>query len=116
MVFQEGVHHRFVLFGLQRACGVNQGSTILKMLKGPFQQSLLKQRELPNLFGLQSPANLWVALQRSSTRTRRVDQNLVKPPDEWKRQGCIASNPAQILPILRVQTVGNLKPVPMKIQ
>ena len=116
MVVQERTYHRLVLFWLQRASGVNDDSTGTKVLKGVFQQSHLEWLELSNLFGSQAPADFRVALQCPRAGTRCVHQNLVKQPEEGERAGCVAGNPAQVLPILGMQTARNLEPVPMKIQ
>src|SRR5262245_20255041 len=115
MGVQKRMHNSLVLFRLQRAGRVDQGSTRPKVSKGVFQQGQLEYRVFSNLFRPQSPTDLRVALQGPRAGTRHVDENLVKPLEEWKRTRCVAGYPAQVLPILGMQSAANLKPVPMKI-
>src|SRR5262249_29617022 len=92
------------------------GATGLKMSKGVVQESELEGRELLNLFGSQPPADLRTSLQSSRAGAGSVHENLVKQFLKWEGARAVASNPAQVFPILRMQAAGNLQPLPAKVE
>src|SRR5262245_4538964 len=116
MRIEKRLYYALVFFRFQRAGGIDQGATRLKMSKGVVQESELEGLELLKLFGSEPPADLGTSLQSPRAGARSIHENLVKQLPKWKRARAVAGNPAQVFPIVRMQAAANLPPLPAKVE
>ena len=75
---EECLHRLVVFLASHRTRRVRQRSARRHMPGGSTQHAKLRLRERGHVLGLQAPANLGMASQRSQPRARRVDEHLMK--------------------------------------